>query len=112
MSKPKPTLKSNNQGLFATLRQVRESDNGVITYHFEEKKSFNDYSKHDLSKLSPTEPLPKADVSEETGKTWSVSQPINKQVFFDQKGKTRDLEEVVQLFKDTADDMGAKYFTI
>ena len=49
MSKPKPTLKSNNQGLFATLRQVRESDNGVITYHFEEKKSFNDYSKHDNS---------------------------------------------------------------
>ena len=103
MSKPKPTLKSNNQGLFATLRQVRESDNGVITYHFEEKKSFKDYK---------GDPSNKPVVTEETGKTWSVSQPINKQVFFDQKGKTRDLEEVVQLFKDTAEDIGAKYFTI
>ena len=112
MSKPKPTLKSNNQGLFATLRQVRESDNGVITYHFEEKKSFKDYSKHDIPNYPKDKELAKPDNVEEKGKTWSVSQPINKQVFFDQKGKTRDLEEVVQLFKDTADDMGAKYFTI
>ena len=103
MSKQKSTLKPNNQGLFAVLRQVRESDNGVITYHFEEKKSFKDYK---------GDPSNKPVVIEEKGKTWSVSQPINKQVFFTDKGKLRDLEEVVQLFKDTADDMGAKYFTI
>lgn len=112
MSKPKPTLKSNNQGLFATLRQVRESDNGVITYHFEDKKSFHDYSKHDIPNYPKDKGLPKAETVEEKGRTWSVSQPINKQVFFTDKGKLRDLEEVVQLFKDTADDMGAKYFTI
>ena len=70
MSKPKPTLKSNNQGLFATLRQVRESDNGVITYHFEEKKSFNDYSKHDIPIYPKDEELPKPDNVEEKGKTW------------------------------------------
>ena len=103
MSKPKPTLKSNNQGLFATLLHVLVIDNGVITDHFEEKKSFKDYK---------GDPSNKPVITEETGKTWSVSQPINKQVIYDKKGKTRDLEEVVQLFKDTADDMGAKYFII
>lgn len=108
----KPTLKPNNQGLFAVLRNVRESDNGIITYHFEEKKSFNDYSKHDLSKLSPTQPLPKPNVVEEIGRKWTISQPINKQVFLDAKGKNQSLENVVQLFKDTCEDLGAKYFTI
>jgi hypothetical protein len=108
----KPTLKSNNQGLFATLRQVRERDNGVVTYHFEEEKSFNDYSQYDLEKLSKTQPLPKGKIVVEKGRTWTQSQPINKQVFFNEKGKHRDLEEIVQLFKDTADQLGAKYFTI
>lgn len=112
MLKPKSTLKSNNQGLFATLRQVRESDNGVVTYHFEEEKSFDDYSQYDIEKLPKNQPLPKGKTTVEKGRVWTQSQPINKQVFFNEKGRHKDLEEIVQLFKDTADQLGAKYFTI
>lgn len=99
----KPTLVKKSQGLFSKLREIRDNDQGIVTFHFEEKTSFNDYKGKDTN--APVE-------TEEVGRKWTVQQPINKSVFFTDRGKPADLENVVQLFKDLADDMGAKYFTI
>lgn len=112
MLKPKPTLVKKSQGLYSQLRQARESGQGIVTYHFEEKKEFHDYSKYDLTKLTKNQPLPKPQIIEEVGKKWSQQQSINQDIFFTSKGKFEDLEKVAEIFKNTAHDLGAKYFTI
>ena len=99
----KPTLVKKSQGLYSQLREIRESDQGIITYHFEEKTSYNEHN---------GDPESKPTIIEEVGKKWTIQQPINKAVFFNQKGKFETLENVINLFKDTASDLGAKYFTI
>lgn len=111
MSK-KQELVKRSQGLYSKLREIYENGQGIVNYHFEEIKSFNDYSKHDIANYPKDKELPKPHVIEEKGKKWTIQQPINKEVFFNEKGKHNQLEDVVQLFKDIADDMGAKYFSI
>ena len=104
MSKIGKKLTSKGQGLFAKLRVIRDSDKeAVVTYCFEEKKSFNDYRGN--PKNFPYN-------VEEKGLEWKVQQPINRDIFFDSKGKFRDLEEVANIFKATAHDLGAKYFVL
>ena len=101
----KPVLVKKQEGLFAKLKQIFQENNGVITFHFENKVTFNDY------KGDPKN-VPVISESENHVQTWSQTMPINKEVFFDAKGKRLHLESVVQLFKDLCEDRGAKYFTI
>jgi hypothetical protein len=101
----KPVLVKKQDGLFAKLKEVFQENNGVITFHFENKVTFKDY------KGDPKN-VPVTSESEEKVQKWSQTMPINKEVFFDQKGKRLHLESVVQLFRDLCEDRGAKYFTI
>jgi hypothetical protein len=103
MNDNKPTLVKKSQGLHSKLRETRESGQGIVTYHFEEVKTFNDHK---------GDPTNKAVVTEEVGRKWTIQQPINNEVFFNHKGKHVQLDEVAELLKDIASDIGAKYFTI
>jgi hypothetical protein len=103
--KTKPVLVKKEDGLFAKLKQIFQENNGVITFHFEKKNTFRDY-KGDIKNVPVTTEI------EETARKWSQSQPINKEIFFDSRGKRLHLEQVVQLFRDLCEDKGAKYFTI
>jgi len=39
-------------------------------------------------------------------------QPINKEMFFKEKNRSRSVEEVLEVFSDTAEDLGAVEFEI
>ena len=104
-AKAKPVLVKKENGLFGKLKEVFQENNGVITFHFENKVTFRDY-KGDIKNV------PVTSESEEKVQTWSQTMPINKEVFFDGRGKRLHLESVVQLFRDLCEDRGAKYFTI
>ena len=104
-TKAKPVLVKKEDGLFGKLKQIFQENNGVITFHFETKTSFKDY-KGDINNVPVTSEV------EETARKWSQTQPINKEIFFDSRGKRLHLEQVVQLFRDLCEDRGAKYFTI
>lgn len=85
------------QSLTDKLAEIRESKQGIITYHFEKE----------------SEVLNKETDQFEIVKTISTQQqPINDAVFYNEKGKFEKLENVAQIFKDTAHDLGAKYFTL
>lgn len=104
MSNTKKKTISKGQGLFARLRVIRESDReAIVTYCFEEKKTFNDYN---------GDPKNKPKSVEEKGREWKIQQPINKDIFFEANGKPKALENVAEIFKSTADDLGAKYFVV
>lgn len=104
MSNTKKKIISKGQGLFARLRAIRESDTEtVVTYCFEEKKTFNDYD---------GDPTNKPKSVEEKGREWKMQQPINKDIFFENNGRPKALEDVAEIFKSTADDLGAKYFVV
>lgn len=97
------TIVKKSQGLFSTLRQVRESNQGIVVYHFEESVSYNDYK---------SDPSNKPITTEEVRRKWTIQQPINAGIFTNNKGKNNSLEDVAEIFKTTAHDLGAKYFTI
>jgi len=99
----KPTLVKKSQGLISKLREARESGQGMVTYHFEEETLFNDYKGNAENNFI---------VKKEVGRKWSIQQPINNQLFINFKGKPESLEAVANILKDTAHDLGAKYFTI
>lgn len=105
--KPIILVKKSNDSLFSKLREARDQNNGVVTYFFEEKVEFNDYQGN-IDK----NPRPIKNISEKYVNKWSQSQSINKEVFVDHKGKNVSLDSVVALFRDTCEDLGAKYFTV
>lgn len=96
MNKPL-TIVKKGQGLLHTLRETRESGQGQVTYHFEvDREVFNkETQSFEIKKHK-----------------WSQQQSINQSIFFNHKGKPERLEVVSEIFKDTAHDLGAKYFTI
>jgi hypothetical protein len=103
MNSNNQTIVKKSQGLSSKLREARESSQGIVTYHFEELVSYNDH-KGDASNKPIT--------TEEVRRKWTIQQPINNQVFLNFKGKPESLETVANILKDSAHDMGAKYFTI
>lgn len=105
--KPILLVKKSNDSLFSKLREARDQNNGVVTYFFEEEVEFNDYQGN-IDK----NPRPIKNTSEKCVRKWSQSQSINKEVFVDHKGKNVSLDSVVALFRDTCEDLGAKYFTV
>ena len=97
MLKNKPTLVKKSQGLYSQLRQARDSGQGQVIYNFEvDREVFNKETKSFEIKKHK----------------WSQQQPINPDIFFTSKGRFEDLEKVAEIFKDTAHDLGAKYFTV
>ena len=85
-----------SQGLFSKLREVRESNQGVVIYHFEViREVFNKQT----------------GLFEFRNHTWTQQSPINPAIFLTSKGKNEDLEKVADIFKTSADDLGAKFFS-
>lgn len=99
------TNKSN--GLYSKLRAIREGDSeAVITYHFVEKKTHNDYGGDANPKNT------KFSVVEEKGREWKQISTINKECFTDHKGKNIPLDDVLALFVESCTDRGASHFDI
>jgi DNA replication initiation complex subunit (GINS family) len=102
-------LIKKEESLFSKLANIREENNGTITFHFESVNTFNDYQGDSDPKSHKKPVITKC---EESVVKWSQIQPINKEIFFNEKGKRLPLKEVAQLLVDLTNDRGAKYFTI
>lgn len=102
-------LIKKEESLFSKLANIREENNGVITFHFESVNTFNDYQGDNDPKSKKSPVITKCN---DSVVKWQQVQPINKQIFFDEKGKRLKLQEVAQLLVDLTNDKGAKYFTI
>ena len=89
--------KNSGNDLFKKLEQIRNSKQGVITYVFET-----------VSEVY----VPKTDSFKTVKKISKQRQPINDKVFYNDKGKPEHLGNVLEIFKSTAHDLGAKYFII
>ena len=98
MLNKKPILVKKSQGLFSILRQIRESGQGQVTYNFEEENTFKD--------------LKTGKIEVSSVRKWSQQQPINTALFYTEKGKFEDLDKIIDIFIDTTNDIGAKYFTL
>jgi len=102
-------LIKKKESLFSKLANIREENNGVITFHFESVNTFNDYQGDSDPESHKKPVITKCD---ESVVKWSQVQPINKEIFFNEEGKRLPLTQVTQLLVDLTNDRGAKYFTI
>lgn len=110
------TIKDKIDSTIQAIEMIRISGQGVITYHFESTNTFDDYSKYDFKNLpenkfgKPIELEP--DIKSGSINKWSVSKPINQQIFTDFRGKPEKAENIKMLLIQTCHDIGAKYFTL
>jgi hypothetical protein len=102
-----PNKINKSNGLYAKLRAIRNGDSeAVVVYHFIEKKTHNDYGGDSNPKNT------KFNTVEEKGREWKQVATINKECFYDVKGKTLPLDDVLALFVETTADLGATRFEI
>jgi|694.fasta_scaffold52593_9 hypothetical protein len=102
-----PNQINKSNGLYAKLRAIKNGDSeAVITYHFIEKKTFNDYGGDNNPKNKSFHTI------EEKGREWKQVTPINTQCFYDTKSKAIPLDDVLALFVETTADLGATRFEI
>src|SRR5690606_4607809 len=115
-----PNVQFGNNEIDPTIlaiEKARESEQGIITYHFEVEDTFDDYSQYDMKNLPKDKfgkeiNLKPIKTSTGTKRTWSVSKPLNKQLFLTENGKPASAQDIKLVLIQTAHDMGAKYFTI
>lgn len=101
-----PNKVNKSNGLYAKLRDIRSGKTeAVITYHFEEEITHHDYK-------GKTDKEATFKVVSEKGKTWTQVTTINPQVFFNEKGGYKQLDDVLALFVESTADRGAKRFEI
>jgi len=102
-----PNKINKSNGLYAKLRAIRNGESeAVVTYHFQDKITHHNYNGDDNPKNKVFT------VVEEKGKEWKIVSSINKECFFDSRGKALQLDDVLALFVETTADLGATRFEI
>lgn len=98
--KEKHSILNSSTRLLKALQEIHYNQGGTVSYVFvEERLEFSD-----------THPLGKT-----VKKKSTLSAPVNPQVFFEEnKGKLsrRSPQDVIGVFQDSCDDMGATYFVL
>jgi hypothetical protein len=102
-----PNKINKSNGFYAKLRDIRDGNSeAVVTYHFKEDVTHNDYGG------DPNPKNEKYTVVSNPGREWKQVSTINHQIFFDAKGKYKQLDDVLALLVETTADLGAQRFEI
>lgn len=93
----KQIIKKSDNNLVSQLEKIRNSQQGIITYVFESEKFIWNKNKNEYDVVV---------------NKWTQQQSINPKIFYDNKGRNETLSNIADIFKSTAWDLGAKYFTL